>query len=236
MKVLAVDTSSVVAAAAVMDNDTLLCEYILNDKKTHSQKLMPMIIGIMRNTGLTPQDIDVFAASTGPGSFTGLRIGITTVKSMAYAAQKPVVGIPSLDVLAFNTPLSERLVCPIMDARNNQVYTAVYEWKDGKQERITDYMGIHVNELADLLKEKNKNVVFTGDGVYIHADYFYNQLGKSCMIAPGSHRLQRASTLASLAMERAAEGLLQKSEDLVPFYLRKSQAERALERKKKNCD
>jgi tRNA threonylcarbamoyladenosine biosynthesis protein TsaB len=236
MKVLAVDTSSVIAAVAVMDNDTLLCEYILNDKKTHSQKLMPMISEIMRNTGLTPKDIDVFAASTGPGSFTGLRIGITTIKAMAYAAQKPAAGIPTLDVLAFNIPLTENLVCPIMDARNNQVYTAVYMWKDSRQKRITDYMGIHVNELADLLKEKNKNVIFAGDGIYIHTDYFHRQLGEKCIIAPGSHRLQRASAIASLAMERATQGLLQKSEDLVPFYLRKSQAEMVLERKKKNRD
>jgi len=101
MKALAVDTSSVIAAVAVMEDGVILGEYILNNIKKHSQKLIPMISGIMKDIDIVPKDIDVFAACTGPGSFTGLRIGITTVKAMAYAVQKPVVGIPSLDILAF---------------------------------------------------------------------------------------------------------------------------------------
>ncbi len=232
MKVLAVDTSSVIAAVAVMEDGVILGEYILNNIKKHSQKLIPMISGIMEDIDFIPKDIDVFAVCTGPGSFTGLRIGITTVKAMAYAVQKPVVGITSLDILAFNLPMTDKLICPIIDARNNQVYTAVYLWKDGKQKRISDYMGIHINELADLLKLKNKGVIFTGDAVDIYKEYFIGRLAENCMISPGSHRLQRASILALLAFEGMSVGLGQKSEDIVPFYLRKSSAEIKLAEKR----
>jgi tRNA threonylcarbamoyladenosine biosynthesis protein TsaB len=232
MKALAVDTSSVIAAVAVMEDGVILGEYILNNIKKHSQKLIPMISGIMKDIDIVPKDIDVFAACTGPGSFTGLRIGITTVKAMAYAVQKPVVGIPSLDILAFNIPMTDKLICPMIDARNNQVYTAVYLWKGEKQKRISDYMGIHINELADLLRSKNKEVIFTGDAVDIYKKYFIRELGSACMISPGSHRLQRASTLALLALGGMTEGLRQKSEDLIPFYLRKSSAEIKLAKKR----
>ena len=109
MKVLAVDTSSMVAAAAVLENDRLLGEYILNHKKTHSQKLMPMIERLMKDLELNPRDIDVYAASVGPGSFTGLRVVVTTIKSIAYAAEKPVVSVPTLDALAYNIPETDAL-------------------------------------------------------------------------------------------------------------------------------
>jgi tRNA threonylcarbamoyladenosine biosynthesis protein TsaB len=231
MKVLSVDTSSMVAAVAVMEDTKLLGEYLLNHKKTHSQKLMPMINSILNDLELAPQDIDLYAASTGPGSFTGLRIGVTTIKAIAYAAGKPVIGIPTLDALAFNIPLSEALICPIMDARNNQVYTALYKWDKNAQVKATEYLGIPVTELVQLIKGKNQKVIFTGDAVELHSVFLKNELGGSCEFVPGSLQLQRASSVAYLALARAASDGVMNSFDLVPFYLRKSQAEREYEKK-----
>lgn len=231
MKILAVDTSSLVAAAAVVDNGTLLSEFILNHKKTHSQKLMPMIAKVLDSVELKPCDIDFYAVSTGPGSFTGLRIGVTTIKAMAYAAQKPVIGVPTLDALAYNVPVSDSFVCPIMDARNNQVYTAVYKWEKGLPANITEYMGIPVAELVQLIKGKNRKTVFVGDAVETQKDYLKSELGELCGFAPGNLLLQKASSVALLASVKAANGEVEDCFDLVPFYLRKSQAEREFEKK-----
>ena len=231
MKVLAIDTSTVVAAVALMDDGKLLGEYSINNKKTHSQKLMVMIDEIMKALDIKPSDIDVFAASIGPGSFTGLRIGVTTAKAMAYATNKPVVGVPTLDALAYNIVTSEFIICPILDARNSQVFTALYEVKGKSFERITEYMGIPVFELVQIFVRNNKKVIFTGDAIDLHKDYFKSELGENCEFAPLGNRLQRGASVAELALMRAKEGKFTSSFELVPFYLRKSQAERELEKK-----
>ena len=231
LKILAVDTSASVASAAVMEDSKLLGEYTVNHKKTHSQKLMPMIKELMESLELIPTDIDIYAASIGPGSFTGLRIGVTTIKSIAFASAKPVISVPTLDALALNIPLTESLVCPLMDARNNQVYTALYKREKGRQVKITEYMGIKIDELIELIQGKNHKVVFVGDGVYLHGDELKCKLGEYCEIAPGSLLLQRASSVAQAGLMMAAEGRVESCFEMVPFYLRKSQAERELERK-----
>lgn len=232
MKILGVDTSSTVAAVAVTDGTKLLGEYIINHKKTHSQKLMPMIKEIMDSLELTPSDIDVYAASSGPGSFTGLRIGVTTVKSIAYAVGKPVVSVPTLDALAYNVTDSHSLICPIMDARNNQVYTAVYKNENGEQVKLTEYMGIPVLELIDIIKGKNQKAIFVGDGVGVHRELLQIELGGSCGFLPESMSLQKASSVAQLAYLRASKGMLEDCFEMTPFYLRKSQAEREYEQRR----
>ena len=127
MKILAIDTSSAVASAAILEDGKLIAEYILNNKKTHSQKIMPMIDEIIKDSDLTINDIDVFAAAYGPGSFTGLRIGVATAKALAHAVNKPLVEVSTLEGIAYNAVYSDLLLCPIMDARRNQVYNAVYK-------------------------------------------------------------------------------------------------------------
>ncbi|HPD00330.1 MAG TPA: tRNA (adenosine(37)-N6)-threonylcarbamoyltransferase complex dimerization subunit type 1 TsaB [Acetivibrio sp.] len=231
MKILALDSSAMVAAVAVMEDEKLLGEYMLNHKKTHSQTLMPMVKQILGDLEMAPEDIDVFAASVGPGSFTGLRIGVTTVKAMAYALRKPVVSVPTLDAIAYNIPMSSYTVCPMIDARNNQVYTALYDWKENSLERITEYMGIPVAQLVKIIKDADKKVVFAGDAVQLHEEFLKNELGDGCRLAPGSLRLQRASSVAHIAYIKASKGELENSFDMVPFYLRKSQAEREYEKK-----
>lgn len=231
MKILAVDTSTSVAAVAVLDGSKLAGEYILDHKKNHSQKFMPMIDEVLKSLELKPADIDVFAAGTGPGSFTGLRIGVTTIKAMAYASKKPVVSIPTLDALAYNLYPFAEFVCPIMDARNNQVYTAIYKQSGNGQTKLTEYLGVPISELVEILKGKNIKAAFLGDAVEMHYDYLKKELGENCCFAPAGLMTQKASSVAQLAMLRAASGELENSFDMVPFYLRKSQAEREYDKK-----
>jgi universal bacterial protein YeaZ len=233
MKILAVDTSASVASVAIMEDGVLLGEYSINNKKTHSQKLLPMINELLVNLDITVKDIDYFAASSGPGSFTGLRIGITTIKTLAYSANKPVIAVPTLDALANNMATSEALVCPIMDARNNQVYTALYTAEKGVVQNITEYMGVHITELCNTLNGKNKRVVLLGDGVAIHKAFLTENLIVPFDFAPVSSVLQRAASVAEVAMQMLVEKRQQSSFDMVPFYLRKSQAERMFEAENK---
>lgn len=229
MRILAVDTSASVASVAVMEDGILLGEYSINNKKTHSQKLLPMIDELLKNLELRIEDIDYFAASSGPGSFTGLRIGITTIKALAYSVNKQVIAVPTLDALANNVAPSDSLVCPIMDARNNQVYTAIYTAENRLIQNITEYMGIHITELCNILNGKNKKVIFLGDGVAIHKEFLKEKLSIPYDIAPASAILQRSSSVAEVAMQMLVEKRQQSCFDMVPFYLRKSQAERMFE-------
>lgn len=236
MRILAVDTSTNVASAAILEDQVIIGEYNCNRGKTHSQRLMPMVQHLMETTGLTVNDIDAFSASIGPGSFTGLRIGVTTIKAMAFAAEKPVISVHTLDALAYNLPFAENLICPMIDARNNQVFTAIYRFIGDKLERLTDYMGIPVTELADILRKIEGDIVFLGDACNMHRDYFESELGNRVKIAPPGTALAKASSVAILAGKAYSEGKLESCYDMVPFYLRKSQAERERENQKVKSD
>ncbi|NLY44174.1 MAG: tRNA (adenosine(37)-N6)-threonylcarbamoyltransferase complex dimerization subunit type 1 TsaB [Clostridiaceae bacterium] len=231
MKVLAVDTSSIVATVAILEDDKLIGEYVLNHKKTHSQKLMPIISEIMLSAELKASDIDVFAVAIGPGSFTGLRIGVATVKGLAHAVNRPVVGISTLDGLAYNMPFCRHIICPIMDARRRQVYNALYRWVDDDLMIIEAPRALALEQLIQELKEKNEKVVFTGDGVEAFKDMLSAGLGDLCAFAPASVRMQKASSIAQLALRKALRGETESYLTLAPFYLRKSQAEREYEQR-----
>ncbi len=231
MKILALDSSSLVASVAVMEDKKLLGEYNVNNGLTHSKNLMPMLTELMKTLGLKPSDIDIYAASIGPGSFTGIRIGVTSIKAMAYATGKPVVSVPTLDALAYNAEGFDGVICPIMDARNNQVYTAAYRYEDGRQVRLTEYMGVPVPELVEILKGMDSKITFLGDGVYVHRDFLSGSLLDKCFFVPEINMMQRGASVAYAAFNDALEGKLQDAFSMLPFYLRKSQAERELENK-----
>ncbi len=235
MKVLAIDTSSIVATCAILDNDKLLAEYILNDKMTHSQTIMPMIKTVLDSCSLKPEDIDVYAAAKGPGSFTGLRIGIATIKGLAHATNKLVVGISTLDALAFNLPFSEGIVVPMMDARRDRVFTGIYKWADGNLCVIMEQTTLEVDQLIEILKERNENIVFNGDGTLVYKDKLISELGSRAVFAPKSANMARASAVAELAMTKAAEGATDSVFDLAPDYLRESQAQREYDDRNKCC-
>lgn len=230
MRILAVDTSTNVASVAVLENDIIIGEYSCNKGKTHSQRIMPMIHNLLEAVGMKAEDMDAFAASVGPGSFTGLRIGVTTVKAMAFALEKPVISVHTLDALAYNLPMSKDVICPIIDARNSQVFTAIYKFTEGKLERVTDYLGIHVSELVDKIKPMGGDVIFLGDASNMHKDYFVSELGQRVHLAPPNNSLARAASVAVLAGNKYSEGKFESCYDMIPFYLRKSQAEQEKER------
>lgn len=232
MRVLAIDTSSNVATVAVMEDELLLGEYILNHKKTHSQKIMPMIEQLLSDLELTVQDIDIFAAAVGPGSFTGLRIGVAAVKALAHATGKRVVSVGTLEALAYNVPYAEHIIVPIMDARRNNVFTASYIWDDGFKE-IGEPEGITIEECVESCVDF-LDTIFIGDGVAPHKDYIKEKLGTHAIFPHGAVMNSRASSVAALAMEKAKRGETQSYLEMKPYYIKKSQAEKELEEREKN--
>ena len=231
MRVLAVDTSSNVATAAVMEDDLLLGEYILNHKKTHSQKIMPMIEQLLGDLELVPGDIDIFAAAVGPGSFTGLRIGVATVKALAHATGGRVVSVGTLEALAYNVPCEGRVIVPVLDARRNNIFTAAYTVDDGFKEIISP-KGIIIEECVDEC-EGFPETIFVGDGALLHRDYIVRRLGARAVFPHGAVINSRASSVAAIAMERAKRDETQSYLEMKPCYIKKSQAEKELEEKEK---
>jgi len=233
MKVLALDSSGVVASAALTEDNCLLAEYTTNDKKTHSQTLLPMLDEIRTMLDLDLTTLDLIAVAAGPGSFTGLRIGAATVKGLGYALGCPVAAVPTVDALAWNLYGTSALVCPMMDARRSQVYTGLYRFvkkseKNGeyRMEVIMPQCAVAVEELASLLNERNEEVIFLGDGVPAYSKKLEELLTCSYSYAPASCNRQRAAAVADLGMIMAKEGKLVSADDFAPEYLRMSQAER----------
>lgn len=228
MKILALDTTGLVASAALVDENKTIAEFTTNFKKTHSQTIMPMIEKICEMTELDLSEIDYIACASGPGSFTGLRIGAATAKGLAHGLNKKIIPIPTLDGLAYNLPLCNKIVVPIMDARRNQVYAAIYQ-NDTKSERLSDYMACDIDELISKVAEITDAAVFLGDGVPVFMDKIKDA---GYDIAPVCANMQRAATIGALATQRTENAI--DCNDFEIIYLRKSQAERELEEKNKN--
>lgn len=230
MKILAVDTSAMTASVALMSDGRLVAENSLNHKKTHSEKLMPMIDTALRESEIGVEEIDLFAVSNGPGSFTGLRIGVSTIKALAHAMKKPVVGVSTLEALAYNLFDVRGLVSPIMDARRGQVYNAVYKWEKGKlKEIIAPRAEALENCLSDF--EKEQKVYFLGDGVPVHKEKIKKIMGERAEFALPTCLFQRASSVAAIAEIKASCKEVDNYQNVNPIYLRKSQAEREYEEK-----
>lgn len=227
MRILAIDTATDAATAAVIEDDIVIGETILNHKKTHSQKIMVMIERMLSDLELEVSDIDVFAVAAGPGSFTGLRIGIATVKALAHSVNKKTVGISTLEGLAYNLLCSDKLIVPLMDARRNQVFNAAYRFVDGEIKEVIAPNVCDINECID--KVKGENVIFTGDGVNVHKALL-KEYGD---IAPLNLRMSNASSVALAAAIKANKGETLNYNELNPVYLRLSQAERELLEKNK---
>lgn len=226
MRVLAIDTSSTSATCAIINDEKLIVEYTLNNKLTHSQTIMPMIEEALKSCDLKPEDIDVFAAAKGPGSFTGLRIGIATINGLAQATNKNVVGVSTLHALAFNVPYCEGIVVPIIDARRDRVFTAVYKWVNGNLHMIKEQDVLEVKELIKILEERPEKIVFVGDGILTYRSVLKESLGDKVLFAPKNASVSRASSVAELAMSQAKAGKIESYFELVPEYLRESQAQR----------
>lgn len=229
MKVLSVDTSSLVATCAVVDEEKVLGEFTLNQDMTHSERLVPMIKVVMDSLGLEPKDIDLFAAASGPGSFTGLRIGLATIKGLAHVVDKPVLGISTLEALAFNIPWGE-VVIPIMDARRDRVFTGIYSWENGELVDVLKPTILEIDELLDFIDANYEEVMFNGDGTNVFKERIVNRLGEKALFAPISSNMAKASSVGELALLKWKEGNKDNYFELVPDYLRESQAQRELKK------
>lgn len=229
MIILSVDSSSKVATAALMKDGNLLGEINLNDKREHSVILMTIIQQLLEANDLTVSDIDGYVVSKGPGSFTGLRIGMATIKGLSFGSNKPYVSISSLDALALSVANFDGIICPIMDALRNSVYTCLYKSSNGKLEKLIDYSALDIDELLELIKSKNEKVIFIGDGLDKNKDYLIENC-PNCYFPPNHLNLVRASSLGELGSELLKNGEFD-DPNSTPFYLKKPQAEREYEQR-----
>ena len=228
MKILALDSSGLVASVAVVEDNQLLAEYTVNYKKTHSQTLLPMLDAIAQMTELDLNTIDAIAVAGGPGSFTGLRIGSATAKGLGLALNKPLVHIPTVDALAYNLYGTDKIICPLMDARRNQVYTGIYEFRGEELVALEPQMAVGIEEIAQKLCELGREVIFLGDGVPVFRQRLTEELMKDVpfSFAPAHVNKQRAGAVAMLAVSYVRAGKTESAAEHRPDYLRLSQAER----------
>ena len=238
MKVLAIDSSGLTASVAVVEDSRTIAEYTVDYKKTHSQTLLPMIDEVAKMTELELSDIDAIAVSGGPGSFTGLRIGSATAKGLGLALDKPLIHVPTVDGLAYQVYGCGDIICPIMDARRNQVYTGIYTFsaKAGKKEGTREVepvfqvlrmqMAIAVEDLIRRLNNYNRPVVFLGDGVPVYREMLSAGLKVPYSFAPSYMNRQRAAVIGALGIRYYKAGKYETAMEHQPEYLRQSQAER----------
>lgn len=227
MKILALESSACAASAAIAEDGKLLGEAFLNVGLTHSQTLLPLMQSILQSANLTLDGIDAFAVTNGPGSFTGVRIGVAALKGLAFPFDKPCVPLSSLEVIACGLIGQDCTVCAAMDARCAQVYTALFSCQDGRLTRLTDDAALKITELPALLAGWDTPVVFAGDGAALCFEIIGPQI-PGCRLAPPHERYQRASCAALLAEEKLRNGGGIPSDTLTPAYLRMPQAEREL--------
>ena len=239
MRILALDSSGLVASVAVVEDNDLIAEYTMNYKKTHSQTLLPMLDEVKQMTELDLHTLDAIAISAGPGSFTGLRIGSATAKGLGLALNLPIISVPTVDALAYNLYGCNKIICPIMDARRNQVYTGIYTFDRNDSdaeyslEILQEQCAVDIKEIAQMLNAFEREVIFLGDGVAVFKEQLAELMTVPYSFAPASCNRQRAACVATLGQKLFAQGKVQTAAEHAPDYLRLSQAER--ERLEKQC-
>ncbi len=233
MKLLALDTSALVASAALLEDGICRGEVSLNHKLTHSQTIMPMIDQLLQWTGTAAEELDYIACAEGPGSFTGLRIGAATAKGLAHGLSIPIIPVPTLDALAYNIAQNNRLICPIMDARRQQVYTAAYSWEKGVLRQLVPQAARSLEEMISICKASGRETIFVGDGVPVYQERLKQE--DRFYLAPANCCFQRAASVGALAEELQKRGQFVDGAEFTPIYLRKPQAERELEEKQKQA-
>jgi tRNA threonylcarbamoyladenosine biosynthesis protein TsaB len=223
MKLLAVETSTMVGSVALCDGSTLIAEYQMRINATYSDTLFPVIDQLLLVSKLTIDDIEGYALAIGPGSFTALRIGMSIIKGLAFATEKPIVGVRSLDGLAQNVCFSNLLVCPIFDARKGEVYTALYKnQKESGLDKLVEEKVVSPDVLCAEIKEK---VIFLGDGSDVYRERLQHNLGAKALFAPPHLRYPRASSVAHLAMNKFLQNEVSEADYITPLYVRPPEAE-----------
>lgn len=233
MRILAIDSSAVAASAAILYDGKIIGENYINMGLTHSQTMLVLIDSLLKNLNLKLSDIDILAVSAGPGSFTGIRIGISVIKGLAFPNDMPCYAISTLEGLAYCVNLEDYLICPVMDARCSQVYTALFNKKDDKIIRISDDMPLKLEELAEIVNKTSSKIILIGDGADITYKYFSENNIKAEKFSE-NFKYQHASGVALAAYNMYNNGVEPiDGETLLPIYLRLSQAEREYKNRSK---
>lgn len=240
MKILAVESSAKAASCALVDEENLIAEYFINNKKTHSQTLLPMIADMLKMIEFDIKDIDAIACANGPGSFTGLRIGAATVRGLAYSLEKPIIPVSTLDAMACAF-ISDSYIIPMIDARCMQVFTGIYDGGDSKSfipKEIVEKQVCKLDELTAYINDKciDKEVILCGDGVANNIDYIIGNVSENIKIklAPFNLSLQRASCVGKIAVDYLKNGNIKDIPEFDIDYFRKSRAEQERERNANN--
>lgn len=234
MLVFGIDTCCMAATAALMNDDIMVAQTVVNQSKTHSQIMMPQIEQMFKAADVDPMVVDAYAAAVGPGSFTGVRIGVATAKAMAQGAGKPCIAVSTLEALAYSLKYFDGVISPILDARRDQVYNALFSGgKDGLVRLCRD-RALPLDELLDEIKKMNKKALFMGDATLVFKEKINATLGDAAMFAPKVVNLNLAGAVAEIGLEKLKSGETVEYGSLVPEYVRLSQAEREkLERERK---
>jgi tRNA threonylcarbamoyladenosine biosynthesis protein TsaB len=223
MNILAIETSSFTGGIAIAQNKKIIGEYLLSVETRYAESLMANIDRLLKECRLDVDDIDAFAVSVGPGSFTGLRIGVSTAKGLAYGTQKPFIAVPTLDALAANLIPSPHRICPILDARQKQIYTALYS-PDG--ERLTDHNVVSPKEWLDELSDANQKIIFLGTGVAAYKKLIQQKLGDNAVWTPFHRDHVFASSVAYLSVQKYKNKDFSDYMELEPMYLRGASAKK----------
>lgn len=228
MRVLGIETSTLVGGVALLDDETLVAEYTLNVALTHSERLLGILDQVLAAARSGLDEVDGLAVAVGPGSFTGLRIGLATAKGLAVATGKPLVGVPTLDALARTLPFARHPVCPILDAKKGEVYASLYRTDRGEIERLWEYLALAPEELCRRL---DGPVIFLGDGVAAFRELLERELGPAALFAPPGGRVPSAAAVAELGLRALLAGQAADPAALTPLYIRPSEAELARARR-----
>lgn len=222
MKVLGIETSTLAGGAALLDGDRLVGEYTLNVRSTHSERLLSAIDRLLQDAGWTLDQLEGLAVAVGPGSFTGLRIGVSTIKGLAFSLGTPVAAVSTLEALAWALPFARGPVCPVLDARKGEVYAALFHWEGERLARDWEDQALEPEELCRRLTDP---VIFVGDGITSYGTLFTERLGRRAIFAPPARRLPSPACVAQLGHARLLAGDVVDPAALAPRYLRPSEAE-----------
>lgn len=221
MKILGIDTSNYQLGIALVDDNEVIGEFITNIKKNHSLRAMPAVEILMKECGIAPADLDKIVVANGPGSYTGVRIGVTIAKTMAWSLNIPVVGVSSLAVLASSGRYFDGLISPLFDARRGQLYTGLYKFSKGKLECIIEDANLPAEQWAEMMSQYEQKVLFVGHDVKIHQEVLHSKLADQAVFGDMASHNPRPSELIRLGMDRSEENV----HGLVPNYIRLAEAE-----------
>lgn len=225
MKILSIDTSSTICSVALLEDLKVLKELYIDDANTHSTKLMPLIDELLKSQNLTIQDIDLFACGIGPGSFTGIRIGVSTIKAFADVTCKPVIGVTSLESLAWFAK-DEGLICSLIDAKHDNLYFGLFEHKNSEYEKLSDFSFENINNIIDFVKNKNNKIIFVGNGSILFKSMIESELeNNACFFDTTNSEKYTATAIGEIAFNKFNKGLYGDSNSLIPLYIKKSNAE-----------